>query len=156
MTKLKFIVPILLLGVLILVGAGCGGGESAVPDGRGGITTWVPKSDVVGEDISDVPRYPGSVRVYYAPMPEIPDAIIVVYVTSASIDTVADFYETQLPANGWESELPAEMMKEFGLTHMYVGQTVTKEGREIFVLVRDSSDYSGYTEINISFREQAE
>jgi len=148
MRKTLIFVPILLLGVLILVGAGCGDG--------GTTSVVIPKLDVAGEDIQDVPRYPGSVRVYYAPMPGIPNAITVVYVTSATIDTVADFYETELPAKGWESESSAEMMEEFGLTRMYVGQTVIKEGREIFVLVRDSSDYSGYTEVNISFRETAE
>lgn len=148
MTKSKFILPVLLLGILVLIGAGCGGDDTT--------SVVIPKLDVAGEDIQDIPRYPGSVRVYYAPMPGIPNAIIVVYVTSASIDTVADFYETELPAKGWESESSAELMEEFGLTYMYVGQTVVKEDWDAFVLVRDSSDYSGYTEVNISFRERAE
>jgi len=148
MRKIIVFIPILLLTALILVGAGCGG------DGTTSVA--IPKLDVAGGDIQDVPRYPGSVRVYHAPMYGIPNAIVVVYVTSASIDTVSDFYETQLPANGWKSESSAEIMEEFGLTYMYVGQTATKDGQEIFVLVRDSSDYSGYTEVNISFRELTE
>jgi len=149
MTKLKFVAPLLFLGILVLVGAGCGG--------NGDTSVVIPKLDVAGQDIQDVPRYPGSVRVYSAPMYGIPDAVTVVYVTSASIDTVADFYEAQLPANGWESELTAEIMEELGLTcRMYVGQTVMKENWEVFVLVGDSSDYSGYTEANISFRELTE
>jgi len=144
MRKIITFIPILLLTALILIGAGCGDGDATIK---------IPASDVSGEDISDVSRYPGSVRVYYAPMPGIPNYMTAIYVTSASIETVSDFYETQLPANGWESELSAEMMEEFGLTYMYVGQTLMKGGREIFVLVQDSSDYSGYTEINIAFRE---
>ncbi|TET84034.1 MAG: hypothetical protein E3J36_02475 [Candidatus Nealsonbacteria bacterium] len=141
MIKLKFAVPILLLAVLVLVGAGCGGD---------GVTPEAPTSDVAGQDISDIPRYPGSVRIHYGPVSMDPDVIVIVYLTSESVDTVADFYETQLPANGWESLLDAETMEEFGLTYRYVGQGLLKEGRQTIVLVRASEDYSGYTDINIT------
>ena len=79
-----------------------------------------------------------------------PDLIAIVYSTSASVDTVSDFYETQLPANGWESPLDAEMMEEFGLTYRYVGQGLLKEGRQTIVLVGASEEYSGYTDISIT------
>lgn len=141
MIKLKFAVPILLLAALVLVGAGCGG-DGVTPEG--------PTSDVAGQDISDIPRYPGSVRTHYVPIPMDPDLIAIVYSTSASVDTVSDFYETQLPANGWESPLDAEMMEEFGLTYRYVGQGLLKEGRQTIVLVGASEEYSGYTDISIT------
>jgi len=146
MRKTNLIVLILLLATIALISGGCGVVKEA----------QAPRLDVAGEDIQDVPRYPGSARIYYGPMPGIPNAVTVVYVTSASIDTVADFYETELPANGWESELPDEVIEQSGLAYKYVGQTITKERQEAFILVQDSYDYSGYAEINISFREQAE
>ncbi len=146
MRKTSLIVLILLLAAIALISGGCVGVKEV----------QTPKLDVAGEDIQDVPRYPGSARIYYGPMPGIPNAITVVYVTSASIDTVADFYETELPVNGWKSEVPDEVMAQSGLVYRYVGQTVIKERQEVFIFVQDSPDYSGYTEINISFREQAE
>jgi hypothetical protein len=147
MDKLKFIIP--LLAVLVLVGAGCGGG---ILDGGGdgAPEETVPILDVAGEDISDVPRYTGSVRIYYGPVPNT-DIVVIEYLTSAGIDTVSDFYEAQLPANGWTSPTDEEMMKEFGLTYVFVGQGVEKGEYQTIVLVRDSSDYSGYTNINITF-----
>jgi len=149
MTKLKFIVPILLLGILVLVETGCVGG---IPDRDSGSTfvETVPTSDIAGEEISDIPRYPGSVRIYYGPIPNT-NIIVTEYLTSASIDTVSDFYEAQLPANGWVSPTDEELMKEFGLTYGYVGQGVEKGEYQTIVLVRDSSDYSEYTNINITF-----
>ena len=150
MAKSKFILPVLFLGILVLIGAGCGGGEPAVQDEGSGIASGVPTSDVAGENIQDVPRYPGSVRVYYGPVPNT-NFIVVEYLTSASIDTVRDFYEAQLPTDGWVSPTDEETMQMFGLTHRYVGQTVEKDGEQTVVLVRSSSDYSGYTNINITF-----
>ncbi len=150
MRKTAVLIPILLLAVLALIGAGCGGGEPAVSDGDNGITSGVPTSDVAGKDIQDVPRYPGSARVYYGPVPNT-NFIVVEYLTSAGVDTVMDFYEAQLPTDGWISPIDEEAMQMFGLTYRYVGQTVEKDGQQTVVLVRDSSDYSGYTNINITF-----
>jgi len=58
-----------------------------------------PTSDVPGEDIPDVPRYPGSVRTDYLSVGGMTE---VSYITSASFDEVVDFYEEKLPANGWD------------------------------------------------------
>ena len=150
MSKKAIFVPVLLLGVLVLVGAGCGGGEPAVPGGGGSVTPGVPKLDVAGEDISDVPRYPGSIRVYYGPVSDT-GIIVVEYLTSASVDTVMNFYEAQLPTDGWVSPIDEEEMQMFGLSYRYAGQGVEKGEQQTIVLVRDSSDYSGYTNINITF-----
>lgn len=151
MRKIILIIAILFIASLVLIGGGCGktenGDKDVTPKGGG---EKVPTSDVAGKDISDVPRYPGSARVYYGPVSDT-GIIVVEYSTSASIDTVSDFYEAQLPANGWVSPTDEEMMKEFGLTYRYVGQGVEKGEQQTIVLVRDSSDYSGYTNINITF-----
>lgn len=140
MNKLKFVIPLLTLMALFLMGAGCGG------DGSPG----APTTDVSGENIPDVPRYPGSVRVYYGPVPGT-DIVVVEYLTSASIETVSDFYEARLPADGWKLPSGEEMMEGLGLNYIYVGQGLLKEGQQTIVLVRDSTDYSGYTNINITF-----
>ena len=103
MRKIILIITILFLASLVLIGGGCGktenGDNGVTPKGGG---EKVPTSDVAGKDISDVPRYPGSARVYYGPVSDT-GIIVVEYSTSASIDTVSDFYEAQLPANGWVS-----------------------------------------------------
>ena len=144
----KNLAIVIFFGVLLVL-TGCVGG---IPGGGGGSASGetVPTSDIAGEEISDVPRYPGSVRVYYGPVPNT-NIIVTEYLTSAGIDTVSDFYEAQLPANGWVSPTDEELMKEFGLTYIYVGQGVEKGEHQTIVLVRDSSDYSEYTNINITF-----
>jgi hypothetical protein len=146
---MKKIVIIAVLIVVIGIGAWIlfGRGTPSPVGTIGGI----PTSDVIGEDISDVPRYPGSVRIHYGTVPGVTDVVIVVYLTSANIDTVSDFYEKQLPANGWVSPMDEETMQMFGLTYKYVEQAVKKGEREIIVMVSPSADYSGYTEVNISF-----
>jgi hypothetical protein len=143
MDKLKFVIPFLVLTTLVLVGAGCGG------DG----TPGVPTTDVSGEDIPDVSRYPGSVRIYYGPVPGT-DVVVVEYLTSASIETVSDFYEAQLPADGWQLPGGEEMIEGLDLAYIYVGQGLVKKGQQTIVLVRESTDYPGYTNINITFGPQ--
>lgn len=145
MNKLKFVMPFLFLMALVLMGAGCGGGG-----GTSGGTSGVPTADVSGEDIPDVSRYPGSVRIYYGPVPGT-EMVVVEYLTSASIETVSDFYEAQLPADGWQLPGGEEMIEGLGLNYIYVGQGLVKEGQQTIVLVRDSTDYPGYTDINITF-----
>jgi len=115
------------------------GGPQVGPEPAGG----APTSDVAGRDISDVTRYTGSVRIFYGEnvLGTVPGTIVVGYLTTASIDTVLDFYQTQLPANGWTiidmgevSKMPAAM----------------KEGRgSAIVTITASEDYPGYTDISI-------
>ena len=118
MCKKIIFISTLLLVTLVLSGAACGKKETgeggAVPSGGIGGTSKAPTSDVAGQDISDIPRYTGSVRIFHGSVPGVTDSRTVVYLTSASIDTVSDFYEAQLPANGWVSPIDEEMMREFG------------------------------------------
>lgn len=155
---------ILVLGILVLAIIGIifiSGCTQHEDKGSGGVAEGSPRTqqpptlDVGGEDISDIPRYTGSVRIFYGSVPGVSGSIIVEYLTSASADTVADFYEEQLPANGWESPLDTETMRQFGLTYRYVGQAVEKEGRGIVVItLTDSEEYPGYTDINIVFNPE--
>ena len=54
--------------------------------------------DVAGEDIVDVPRYPGAVRTSCEIAPQ---ETFVQYLASADAVAVASFYADQLPTNGW-------------------------------------------------------
>jgi len=139
------LITILLISVLFISGCGCGCGSEQVPTGtsKGEGEGLPPTSDVSGKDISDIARYTGSVRIFYGENVRgtTPGTIVVGYLTSESIDTVLDFYQTQLPADGWTvidmgevSKMPAAM----------------KEGRgSAIVTITASEDYSGYTDINI-------
>lgn len=114
-----------------LIEAYGGGGGT----GGGGTGGEPPTSDVSGSDISDIPRYTGSVRTYYGVLYE---GTIIYYVTSASTSTVADFYATQLPANGWTVS---------GTTTI----TATKGSAFAYIEIKASSTYSGYTEIQLAY-----
>jgi PGF-pre-PGF domain-containing protein len=58
------------------------------------------ETDVPGEDLPDVPRYPGAVRTKYAANPFLEQKSIK-YRTAADIGTVQSFYVSQLPGHGW-------------------------------------------------------
>lgn len=146
MTKLESVLPILFLSILVLVGAGCG--QSTLPtDGSG---SQAPVSDVAGQDISGVPRYPGAVRISYGYAPYAENITIVEYLASASVDAVSDFYEMRLAANGWVSPVDEETMQMLGLSYKYVGQALEKGNQQVFILIGESEEYSGHTLINIT------
>ena len=91
------LLTVLVIGVVLI--SGCVGPVEDAPVEEEEVaiqTEGPPTSDVAGEDISDVPRYPGSVRTAY-----LGDGTMLWYVTSASVDEVLAFYEKELPANGW-------------------------------------------------------
>lgn len=104
----------------------------------GGGTAQPPTSDVTGSDISDIPRYTGSIRSHYDYNLYGYGVTNVYYVTTASTSTVADFYATQLPANGWTSG---------GTTSIYA----TKGSAIAAIEIVASTTYSGYTEIQIVY-----
>jgi hypothetical protein len=62
-----------------------------------------PTADVPGEDFSDLPRYPGSVRIEY--QRRVSKAGLVVidadYVASARLDDVRKFYRGAFRSEGW-------------------------------------------------------
>lgn len=153
---------VIILGVILLVllSSGCTGllepkigTFSPAPTTTPAPTTFAPTTttagtptvDVAGQDISDIPRYTGSVMIVYGEdvIGTTPGTIVVAYLTSASIDTVLDFYQTQLPANGWTVIDMGEVSKM---------PLAMKGGRgSVVVTIMASEDYSGYTDINIVF-----
>lgn len=122
MAKLKFIAPLLLLVVLVLVGAGCKKEVGKVLPGE--ITTerecvatgyyWYngachEEKKVGGLPIIDqvtgtepLTRYPGSVMLIYATsVTDEGNITAITYGTVDSVDMVANWHETQLEGAGW-------------------------------------------------------
>jgi len=88
---------VLVIGVVFISGCVEAPEVTTHPDEIG-----PPTLDVIGNDIPDVPRYPGSVRTSYSHMGDERDRITAAtYITSASVDEVLRFYKKELPVNGW-------------------------------------------------------
>lgn len=62
-------------------------------------TLSMPASDVIGEDLADVPRFPDSIRTSYEK--QTADVVNLEYMAKASQDQILKFYKDQLPARGW-------------------------------------------------------
>jgi hypothetical protein len=81
---------------------GCEHSFPAVPDVQASTASVVPKLDVPGEDIADLPRYPGSTRVEYRQTTE--EYLVsteVEYVMAAEVGAVHDFYREVFHAEEW-------------------------------------------------------
>jgi hypothetical protein len=63
----------------------------------------LPKADVPGEDFSDLPRYPGSVRTKYERRVSKAGLVLVdtEYVASAELGDVREFYRGVFRSEGW-------------------------------------------------------
>jgi hypothetical protein len=63
----------------------------------------LPKADVPGEDFSDLPRYPGSVRTKYERRVSTAGLVLVdtEYVASAELAEVREFYRGVFRTEGW-------------------------------------------------------
>jgi len=74
-----------------------------------GARAQIPETDVPGEDLPDVPRYPGTIRaVYYdygyqygAPGLPFRQDVYYHYSGTASGSMIMDFYKSKMPENGW-------------------------------------------------------
>jgi hypothetical protein len=95
---IAILVPAFLFGC---VGQGPSTSGSNTPGIPGApMTHYVfPKSDVNGKDLSDVPRYPGSIRMSYEE--EDGDIYIDYYVDGDKVNDVSSFYSDKMPQNGW-------------------------------------------------------
>jgi len=102
----------------------------------------LPKEDVEGEDLIDVPRFSGSIRITYENYSE---SVSIKYLTSANITTVTEFYAVKLPTNGWTLE---GMTAEGKKTEIYA----TKMKRGIVTInIGNSNEYNGYVNIEVVF-----
>lgn len=136
-----FLITLLIIGILAVSGCVTVPSGTTGDEGTSEGASGVPTSDSAGEDISDIPRYTGSVRTLQGDIPFTAEGnVFATYLTSASVDEVLDFYQTQLPANGWTIVDSGEISKM---------PTAEKEGKYTVIAITESIDYSGYTNINI-------
>jgi len=115
-----------------------------------------PTADEPGRDLPGVPRYPGSIRGMYGTIPGFPDSgFYIMYDAPGSVEEVMDFYEAQLPANGWESSVSAEEVEEFWTlypkSYRFIETLLTRGKQEMVIQVGlAGSDYPGYTDVIIT------
>ena len=136
-------------------------GENGQPEEEGEQSGDKPTSDVPGRDLPDIPRYPGSVRSMYGTLVGMPDAgFYIMYDAPGSAKEVQDFYEAQLPANGWESSVSVEKMEEnreyyesIGMkSYRFIESELTKGNQTMSISIGlGGSDYPGYTDVIIVF-----
>ena len=109
----------------------------------------LPTEDVEGEDLSDVPRYPGSVRTGYITQEteEAGREKWISYATSAGIDEIRDFYARELPANGWNEV--AARFDETDESGEILWTEGTKGDRYVAITYSASEDYSGNLDLII-------
>jgi hypothetical protein len=79
------------------------GSQSAISNTTAKPDATLPKADVPGEDFSDLPRYPGSVRTKYERRVSTAGLILVdtEYVASAELADVREFYRGVFRNEGW-------------------------------------------------------
>lgn len=102
----------------------------------------LPKEDVAGGDLTDVPRFPSSVRTIYENYSE---SISIEYLASANITAVTEYYAIELPANGWVFE---GMVVGGIKTEIYA--TKMKRG-SVTINIENSDGYNGYVNIEVIF-----
>lgn len=109
MKKALYLMPVLLLVVLLLTGAGCDLFDKdsktktstksvSLDEDLGDEDMAMVEEDVFGEDLSDISRYPDSLRSYYAKDQYETD---VTYETEDSEEKVREYYEDLLTEQGW-------------------------------------------------------
>jgi len=125
-------------------------GQSAEGGGQSGEK---PTSDVPGRDLPDVPRYPGSIRTMYGIIPGSPDTgFYIMYDAPGSAKEVKDFYEKQLPANGWESSLTVEAAEEYNQSYRFIEQPLNRGDQEMVIQIGlAGGDSPGYIDVVITF-----
>ncbi len=110
-----------------------------------------PTTDAPGQDISDVPRYPGSTRTESFSMGDEDYSLVMVwYLSDAGPDEIKDFYEYTLEAEGWESTSTNRWVVD-GEVHIIL--TAEKLDREVVVSVNPSDHYDGMTSVTIALEE---
>lgn len=118
MKKMRILLPMILVGVLILVGFSCSkkatNTNESINENASAATSQtntvlanineddqgepLPAKDVIGSDLSGISRYPGSVRVTYG---KDGDETSVGYETKDEVDQVQTYYKDLLEGKGY-------------------------------------------------------
>lgn len=104
-----------------------------------------PKDDVEGEDLAEIPRFPGSIRITYESSVSVSVSVSIEYLTPANMTTVTEFYASELLARGWAIE---GMTFSGNKTEIYATKP---KGGFVTVNIENSKDYDGYTNIELLF-----
>ncbi len=148
------LVVVMMLGCIGFVACGGGEGETTPPPSNGetvppsnGETTPPPSG--VGLNWNDMPIYPGANRIqemtWTIPSEEGEWTKVEwrYYETGASVSTVTDFYESQMPGKGWQDTFWMEMEEmqwgyyiknnEQDVAWVWIG---SEEGKTVISLMR--------------------
>lgn len=100
----------------------------------GGSLLAQTETDVPGEDLPDVPRYPDIIRIYYFATET---GEIVIYHGDADINVAEDFYKTSMQEGGWslaveshmaENEMPSGAIFNFMMDFVQLYEEAYAEG----------------------------
>ena len=107
-----------------------------------------PTTDVDGQDFTDVPRYPNSVRINYlsVTVDSDTDKEQVDYLTDQELESIKEFYENELDVHGWEV-VTAMIVTERDDAQLFI--EANKDNEYLKLGTQPSSDYDDMTEIMI-------
>lgn len=100
-----------------------------------------PTQDALGADIPDVPRYPGSIRAWGGPTSA-------GHYTSTDVNTVANWYETELPSYDWGNISITPWVE--GAFEGDLKLTASKDSKSLSMTIAKSSVYEGYVIIGVN------
>lgn len=102
-----------------------------------------PESDVEGEDLEDVPRFPGSVRTQYTYLEKGDErGAEIGYLAEAACGEVLDYYESRLPDRGWTVRFRARQEGE-----RQIG--AEKEGETLWIVCGSSEEHEGHVDVMV-------
>jgi hypothetical protein len=122
--------------------------QAATPEGeQPAAQAELPEEVALPNDYpSDVAPIPDGARVTQASSytTEGNTSFAVDYLTKDDPESVADFYDSKVPGNGWSQTSRISSNGE-----IYVGYENQAEGSQLALSIAPSSDYDGYTEVTI-------
>ncbi|ADI74039.1 hypothetical protein Metev_1158 [Methanohalobium evestigatum Z-7303] len=111
-----------------------------------------PTTDVGGEDIPDVPRYPDSVRTEYTSVDE--KGKIIKYITDDSPEDVMNFYLDTLESEGWTNIRSGDESDSSGELIRYIQGFKEDENRVVSIEIGPTNKYDDKIEIHIGLNEE--
>ncbi|MBM3143166.1 MAG: hypothetical protein FJ005_09055 [Chloroflexi bacterium] len=98
--------------------------------------------DVAGEDIADIPRYPGATRISYESTPQ---GLTLEYLAHAGIPEVADFYAGRMSSDGWSLQAMETEEENTKISSVKIGRGFAA------INIKPDDVFKGYTNIEIAF-----
>jgi hypothetical protein len=136
---------LLILSCINITACSCGEDNGTTTSQTTSLTTG---SSGGSESWDDVPIYPGAKQVFKMKGDDTSGGKPItlekrIYETGANANDVAAFYETKMPANGWEQISWMEIQTGF------IGQYEKNDGQDNVVIAIASNDKDGGTTISI-------